>query len=498
MTWFLRYGLRHAGAVICNSRYTAGEVARLSAREVSILPFGSTVNPQAAPKDPDKPVKEILFAGRLVARKGLGVLLIAVAAVLAFALYVLLPSFWSPQSRVFAGPLGYPAVMRVLGRPIGVQAEPAQTRTMVRTIAAEGMTAYLNEIPVHSEVPGIVTQILAEAGQSVQRGKPLLYINPGGHTTRMFDLRRQLSQSEQRQANVALEREQRLYKSNFTSQARLDSATANRQRAEIASRLSLEEYAHSLRSRSATVTGEPLPWAGTRVSGHRVVIAATIEGTVIERNVQLGENLINLKEPLMVLGDQLIFRAEIDQRYAGLLREGAEGRFYLRARPGQPVPARVLRVSHTVRSAEQRRAGDPPPFTFSVWMSIPSERLRAGDLMPGMNGYAIFEQRYTAHALPERALTRYSGRTGTVLVVDDSNNLRVEPVTYTGAQDGWIAIESGGVREGDFVVVSGQTALKAGDKVVLDSTLPGNRELADAQNAGAENLTPPAIRVNLP
>ncbi|MFN0317551.1 MAG: glycosyltransferase [Burkholderiales bacterium] len=690
VTWFLRPALRHAAAVICNSRYTAGEVARLTARAVTVLPFGCTVNARPSYKDPHKPVKEILFTGRLVARKGLDVLLHALPAIAAqlpvhlhvvgdgdraddwmalatalglseivtfhgavsatvleqhytsadvfvlpaivdergdteglgvvliealsfmtpvvasevggipdviqhertgllvpqkdpaalaaavvkllqdhalaaklarsgwhhvqehfnwerinaellgiyrdaignylesrvrsraqpvakigargiqgkiliaavavsalVALYVFVPAYWSPQSRAFAGKLGYPAVMRVLGRPIEVQAETVQLRTMVRVIAAEGLTAYLNEIPVHSEVPGIVTQILVEAGESIQRGRPLLYISPGAHTTRMFDLRRQLSQSERKQANLDLEREQRLYESNFTSKARLDGATASMQRAEIASRLAFEEYAHSLRSRSATVTGEPLPWAGTSVRDRRVVIAATMAGTVIERNVQLGENLVNLKEPLMVLGDQMVFRAEIDQRYAGMLREGAQGRFYLRARPGQPFPAQVLRVSHAVRSAEQRRAGDPPPFTFSVWMSIPSEHVRTGGLLPGMNGYAIFEQRYKAAALPERALTRYSGRTGTVLAVGNSNELRVEPVTYSGASEGWIAVESGGIGVGDLVVVNGQTALKEGDKVAVATSQPGTRELADSQAPGTESHFSPTVRTNL-
>jgi glycosyltransferase involved in cell wall biosynthesis len=79
--YFLRHALRHAEAVTCNSRYTAGEVAKLSDKPVSIVPFGCTVQARPAVKRKDKPVKDILFVGRLIARKGLGYLLRALAAI---------------------------------------------------------------------------------------------------------------------------------------------------------------------------------------------------------------------------------------------------------------------------------------------------------------------------------------------------------------------------------------------------------------------------------
>ena len=59
---------------------------------------------------------------------------------------------------------------------------------------------------------------------------------------------------------------------------------------------------------------------------------------------------------------------------------------------------------------------------------------------------------------------RYSGRTGTVLVVDPSDRVEVRAVTYTGTDDGWVAID-GGLREGERVVTEGQLGLRAGDKV---------------------------------
>jgi multidrug efflux pump subunit AcrA (membrane-fusion protein) len=385
----------------------------------------------------------------------------------AFMLFVLLPAYWSPTSRVYAS-LGYPAVMRALGRPIEVEVEPVQRRPMSRTVAAEGTTAYLNEVPVHSEVPGIVTELRVEAGQRVASGDVLLYVNPGGHTTRMFTLRRQLRQRELEQARVRLERERLLFRNKVISKDELEDAQIELRRAETASNLALEEFGHSLRSRSATVTGEPPPWAGMPAE-QKIEIIATVSGTVLQRNVRLGENLIDLRHPLLVIGDQLVFEAHVDQRYSGLLQSGDRGRLYLRAHPGTEVPVKVVRLGHNVEAAAPRLSKDagPPPFTFAVWLSIPDSLVSRGRLLPGMTGYTVFDQRYTALAVPERALIRYSGRSGTVLTVDSAHRVQIRSVTYTGSENGWVSIESPDLPAGSLVVVSGQSALKSGDKVAL-------------------------------
>jgi glycosyltransferase involved in cell wall biosynthesis len=72
---FLRHALRHADAVICNSRYTASEVAKYGNGPVAVIPSGPSVVGRDGARKPVNAVKEVLFVGRLVARKGLDVLL---------------------------------------------------------------------------------------------------------------------------------------------------------------------------------------------------------------------------------------------------------------------------------------------------------------------------------------------------------------------------------------------------------------------------------------
>jgi glycosyltransferase involved in cell wall biosynthesis len=75
---FIRHAAKHAKELICNSGYTAKELAQYTDKPISIIPFGCTVESQLSVKNPSKPVKDVLFVGRLIARKGVDVLIRAV------------------------------------------------------------------------------------------------------------------------------------------------------------------------------------------------------------------------------------------------------------------------------------------------------------------------------------------------------------------------------------------------------------------------------------
>ena len=99
------------------------------------------------------------------------------------------------------------------------------------------------------------------------------------------------------------------------------------------------------------------------------------------------------------------------------------------------------------------------------WLAIAADEIKEMNLLSGMNGFVAFERPYVAAAVPESALMRYSGRTGTVLTVGSHGQVEIKTVTYSGATEGWVALESGEVSEGQWVVLKGQTALKPGDRV---------------------------------
>jgi multidrug efflux pump subunit AcrA (membrane-fusion protein) len=395
----------------------------------------------------------------------------------AYAAAVLAPAFQSPRSRMYASRLGYPALMRWRGRPIEVRVSEVAVRQMPRTIAASGALAYLNVYPVRSEVLGVVTSIAAEPGQEVKKGDVLLKVHTGGFAPRLAMLTRDQMQANVAQSRIEYERVREMYtKARAASPKEVQAAALAYKAAQTALAVAEERYRQSLLSRSkAVVDGRPTAAVKGPVALDEEVVA-TASGTVVDRLVTPGTNLITLRDdvPLFLIGDRLVFQAEFDQRYASVVCKGARGLFYLRAHPGLTFEGEVVRIAHKVSSDSDLSGGGlggspsrslaNPPYTFSAWIALTSESGSVAGLRPGMNGYCLFKETDTAPAIPEGALMRYSGRSGTVLVVGADNRLQVRQVTYSGSDDGWVAIRSG-LRAGERVVIEGQVALRPGDLV---------------------------------
>jgi multidrug efflux pump subunit AcrA (membrane-fusion protein) len=393
---------------------------------------------------------------------------VLIAGTACYSVFVLAPGYKSPRSRVYASPLGYPAVMRALHKPIAVEVAEVKVRPMVQTVSAEGYLGYLHEVPIRSEVLGIVTDVLVEPGQYVRKGDVLIRLSTGEHSTRTDELRLELSRLAVKLAKIDLDRNMKLTQTGAVSRKDLEAAQLQYQHAVTSLDLTEENFKNSLLSRSKIVAEGPNP-VSTTGPERCVEVLATTPGTVFERNVQVGENLTALtaEKNLLYIGDCLVFQAEFDQRYADVVRLGDKGTFHLRAYPGVTFDAEVLRLAHEVKPDNQK-ASNQGLFldTFRVWLAISRTALEGQKLIRGMNGYCIFQRGFTASAIPESALMRYSGRTGTVLVVDPTSHLQVRNVTYSGAEDGWVAIESG-LAEGELVVLEGQGALKPGDEVTV-------------------------------
>lgn len=88
-TWirrFLRFFLRRADVVVCNSTHTQDEIRKMTDCDATIVPYGATVDvgtPRFCHIIPNGRVTKLLFCGRLIERKGIGFLLRALPLVLA-------------------------------------------------------------------------------------------------------------------------------------------------------------------------------------------------------------------------------------------------------------------------------------------------------------------------------------------------------------------------------------------------------------------------------
>lgn len=78
----LRLICRNAQAIVCNSNFTAGQVGRYTSKPVNVIPFGATVTARVAARDPARVVKDIVYVGRLIERKGVDYLIAAMPRIL--------------------------------------------------------------------------------------------------------------------------------------------------------------------------------------------------------------------------------------------------------------------------------------------------------------------------------------------------------------------------------------------------------------------------------
>lgn len=392
---------------------------------------------------------------------GLGLLFLVVL------ITAVIPAYLSPNSRLYAGAFGYPAVRRALDMPIPVQAEPVSARQMTRVVSAAGSVEYLNETSVNTEVVGIVTEIRVEPGEQVKAGQVLLKLDPGGHTSRIASLNLTLQESEFNQAKEDYLRELEAFDKGLIPRTTLEQFKRKYDEATISYQKAKEEYENSLRSRSKSVLGQRGRENGTSHSpSGQIEILSPVAGTILHQKIFDGENLVTPRNGVMIIGDHLVFRAALDQRYVSSVKKGDKARVHLSAYPGESFPGEVLRVDTVVSDIKSAFKDGQPPHTFNVWITLGPKTVTNNTVVPGMNGYATLEYPFESLTIPESALLRYSGRRGLAMTVSKTNQVELKPVTYTVSSEGWVAVASG-LQPGEMVITQGQIALEEGDRVSL-------------------------------
>lgn len=422
-------------------------------------------------------------------------LLCLVGGCAAFFYFIALPVYKQPDARLWATWVGYPTVLRRLGRPIPVSVATAERHHMTDVISAVGTVQYLDSVPIDTEAVGVVVSVQVQPGDHVEPGETLMTVSTGGQEARQAQYDLDVKTHAYNKAKADYERDLQALKKGLISQANFDATEAAYLESQDNMKKSKDSLEATLLTRSMkvaaaaaidppetsgsqTAAGAPVP---AKVSlrptaqpnlatdlngfGERLPIIALTPGTVQQVNAYVGQNLTQPTNKLIMIGDRLVFAASVDQRYFGRIRIGDKASIFLRALDGGTLHGQVVRVDPTIAGQQAGASNGAPvmPFTFSVWLDIDSSG-RA--LAAGMNGYCAFSRNIDPLAIPDAALMRYSGGQGVVGVVDQTDHVRFVAVTYSINSEGWVAIESG-LKPGDRVVLAGQTGLRDGDEVVI-------------------------------
>jgi HlyD family secretion protein len=323
-----------------------------------------------------------------------------------------------------------------------------------------GTVKAAGEIVIYPQVNGSITEVLAQNGDRVSRGQPLVRIQaPGGRaqvrsaqsavTAAEAELRQ--AQARAREIEAEYERNRALGERGLVPRNTVDSLRSQAEAARAA-----------VNSAAAQVKVAQAEASEQRELQSQTVVRAPINGRVGARNAEVGMR-VDAQTPLFTIGrlDEMRVEVPVAQEIVSRLRPGQRAELRV-GETGQPIAATVSRISPFL---------DPGSFSAEVEIDVPDGET---SLISGM--FVTVDVYYGEGApttlVPASALYEdpAGGERGVFVaatppVQPPPDNLQdVEPSAIqfrpvrVGAEAGQtVGVE--GVRPGEWVVVVGQHLL---------------------------------------
>lgn len=342
----------------------------------------------------------------------------------------------------------------------GVEVAQVRTVSLQDDARAVGTLRSRQSVTLRPEVSGRIARIAFSDGAKVQRGQLLVQLDDVLQRAELSQAQAQLSI-----ARANLRRNQELVAENFVARRVLDESEANLQVAEAQVAL-----------------------AQARLQ--RMRITAPFDGTVGLRSINLGEyvkdgaDLVNLEDTSALTVD---FR--LPERYQTRIAAGQTVQVQLDALPGRQFTARVQAVDPLL---------DANGRSIAVRAVLPPASDR--QLRPGMFArvLTIFSVDAAALVVPEEALVPQGGKQFVFKLEQEGEGDALRRVSrrtevQIGVRQGSQVQVTGGLKEGDTVVVAGQQRLQRDGTAVrvVDMARPAG---AGGSAPGGAGGKPPAAQ----
>ncbi len=317
---------------------------------------------------------------------------------------------------------------------------------------------------VIAPLPGIVTRVVADIGQSVRRGQIVAYVNSpvlaetqstylvSGAKIQEAQAQVQLVSGRVALAKAEVERESILYKKGISSLRDLQTAEVKLSsiQSELAAARSMAAAARTLQD--ATRARLVAMGAGTGASvTTELPLRSPTSGVVTEKAVQPGQSVGPTSESLFTIVDlsRVSVMLEVPQGEVAAIKLGAPVQFTSEVAPGQTFRGLVSRLGENF---------DPQSRTVSVRVTIANSR---GTLKPGMLVLAQVVSGNTRQAvlsIPNAAIQQVDGKD--VVFVKKAGVYRMRPVRL-GERNGQHTEVTAGLADNETVVTDGSFVLKA-------------------------------------
>src|SRR5215467_12127090 len=287
------------------------------------------------------------------------------------------------------------SVLGDAAHPTPVHLYTVAEETTQRRVQAAGSLFALEESVLSAQVEGRVAQVLADVGDTVRDGQPLIVLDP---QELQYEVDRQRGIVTQVRAQLGIGandppptdpqklasvqragadlfdaerkygRAQEMFKDNLISQQQLDEAASRFQSTKASYTVALQEVD---RLKALLVSSEASEKLAEKKLGD-ATIRAPFPGAIKTRDVHPGEYL-RLQSPVMVLvrTDTLRARLAVPERWAGWVRDGANVDLHVEAFPNETFHGRVSRINPAV-------AQDSRTFETEALLANPDGRLKPG------------------------------------------------------------------------------------------------------------------------
>lgn len=266
------------------------------------------------------------------------------------------------------------------------------TRDIIVSVQAAGVIEPVSTVEIKSKASGEILQIPAETGDKVTTGQLLVQIDERSPRNALAQAQAELEAARARRdiAKSQRDRGETLFSSGTLNQVDYEQ--------------SILEFANA----TAEVVRAEVAVENARISLDDTEVRAPAPGTVIERNVEVGQVI---SSPTMDVGGGTLLmkmadlrsvqvRALVDETDIGKIRPDQAAVVTVAAYPNQPFQGKVLKIEP---KADEDEATTQSVTLFGVIVTINNE---SGLLRPGMNAEVQIDiaSRYGVPAVPTIAL----------------------------------------------------------------------------------------------
>lgn len=281
-------------------------------------------------------------------------------------------------------------------------------------------------VDIFPQVTGFVVKLLAEEGDYVQKGAPLLEVDE-----REYKLREEAARVNFEKQKNAFERSQSMFEKQLLSAAEFENAKLTMEQARI-------------------------EWEQAKLTLDYCKIKAPISGIVSERLAKVGDRLLTTtKIYSLVNPDLLLAKIHLTEKDALRTKVGQRAEVMSEALPGQIFTGQVDRISPVV---------DATSGMVRVTIQV-NDKKRV--LKPGMfvNVHLITDSKANAALVPKRAVIYDDNRQFVFVVRQDTLAVKVPLTPGYADRDNIEAL--GGVSVGDTIIIVGHNAMKDSARVKI-------------------------------